>query len=218
MSGRSSSSITTLPVGSSGGSLPSTTVQARPRRLAAAAVMRTWLLWRPPPVTSTSQPCATASAHRYSSLRTLFPPPARPVRSSRFTTSAPSAMPSSAPSRSRDSTGVGSCVSGTRRSSALPSVTRPNATVRRVTAPTPALVELVAAVEAALDDPALLDDRARAEAIRPAMAALLAAPGGVPDDACAPLGGQAVGNLLHEDPAGRFHVLAVVFPDGTSSG
>jgi predicted metal-dependent enzyme (double-stranded beta helix superfamily) len=28
----------------------------------------------------------------------------------------------------------------------------------------------------------------------------------------------AVGNLLHQDAAGRFHILAVVFPEGTSSG
>src|SRR5258707_10362160 len=88
--------------------------------------MRTWLLWRPPPVTRVSQPPAIASAHRYSSLRTLFPPPA--------------------------------------------------------------------------------------------MAALLADAEPIPAEAHEPLDGAAVGNLLHQDAAGRFHVLAVVFPEGTSSG
>src|SRR5581483_9112873 len=32
------------------------------------------------------------------------------------------------------------------------------------------------------------------------------------------LHGSAVGNLLHDDPAGRYHILAVVFPEETSSG
>jgi len=54
--------------------------------------------------------------------------------------------------------------------------------------------------------------------MRPAMAALLADPDPIPADAREPLDGAAVGNLLHLDTAGRFHVLAVVFPEGTSSG
>jgi 3-mercaptopropionate dioxygenase len=83
---------------------------------------------------------------------------------------------------------------------------------------TPALDRLVAAVEAALADPDLDGERSRAEAIRPALADLLAEPGAVPEEACADLDGGAVGNLLHADPGGRFHVLAVVFPEGTSSG
>ncbi|HET6810635.1 MAG TPA: hypothetical protein VFH50_06470 [Acidimicrobiales bacterium] len=83
---------------------------------------------------------------------------------------------------------------------------------------TPALDRLVAAVEAALGDPALEGERARAEAIRPALAELLAEPDSVAVEACSDLDGGAVGNLLHADPAGRFHVLAVVFPEGTSSG
>jgi predicted metal-dependent enzyme (double-stranded beta helix superfamily) len=83
---------------------------------------------------------------------------------------------------------------------------------------TPALRALVAAVEAALTDDSLADDRARAGAMRPAMEALVRAEGGVPEDACRSLDGAAVGNLLHVDPDGRFHVLAVVFPEGTSSG
>ena len=56
------------------------------------------------------------------------------------------------------------------------------------------------------------------ERIRPAMAALLTDPDPLPPDACASLDGQAVGNLVHADPDGRFHVLVVVFPEGTSSG
>lgn len=81
-----------------------------------------------------------------------------------------------------------------------------------------ALDALVAAVEAALDDPALGDERSRCEAMRPAMAALLAADDPIPAWAHESLDGEAVGNLLHADGAGRFHVLAVVFPEGTSSG
>src|SRR5215210_2014237 len=83
---------------------------------------------------------------------------------------------------------------------------------------TAALDALVAAVDAVLDDPALTSDRARAESLRPAMAALLAADDPVPPEAEAPFAGGAVGNLLHADPEGRYHVLAVVFPEGTSSG
>lgn len=30
--------------------------------------------------------------------------------------------------------------------------------------------------------------------------------------------GGAIGHLLHTDPAGRFHIISVVFPPGTSSG
>src|SRR5438128_12620249 len=83
---------------------------------------------------------------------------------------------------------------------------------------TAAMDALIAATEAAFADPTLADDRARAEAMAPAMAALLADPEPMPAAAFRPLDGAAVGNLLHADPAGRFHVLAVVFPEGTSSG
>lgn len=83
---------------------------------------------------------------------------------------------------------------------------------------TPALGHLVAAVEAALENRSLSTDRERAEAIRPAMADLLAADAPIPPEAEEPLAGEAVGNLLHADPGGRFHILAVVFPEGTSSG
>jgi predicted metal-dependent enzyme (double-stranded beta helix superfamily) len=82
----------------------------------------------------------------------------------------------------------------------------------------PALATLVAAVEAALDDPTLTTDRDRVDAFRPALAALLADDEPIPAEAYEPFEGGAVGNLLHTDPAGRFHVLAVVFPEGTSSG
>lgn len=83
---------------------------------------------------------------------------------------------------------------------------------------TAVLDDLVAAAEAALDDPAHATDRQRAEAMAPAMAALVAAADPIPSWARQPYEGGAVGNLLHADPAGRFHVLAVVFPEGTSSG
>ena len=46
------------------GGPPSTRWQSSPSRLAAAAVIRAWLLCTPPPVTSVSQPCSTASAQR----------------------------------------------------------------------------------------------------------------------------------------------------------
>ena len=81
-----------------------------------------------------------------------------------------------------------------------------------------ALEQLVAATETALTDPQLPDDRARCESIRPAMEALLRDPSPIPDAAREPLDGAAVGNVLHTDALGRFHVMAVVFPEGTSSG
>jgi len=81
-----------------------------------------------------------------------------------------------------------------------------------------ALDNLVAATTAALDDPALPDDRARCDAIRPAMVALLAADQPVPPAARESLNGEAVGNVVYSDPDGRFHVMVVVFPEGTSSG
>lgn len=81
---------------------------------------------------------------------------------------------------------------------------------------TPALQELADAAAAALDAD-LPNERARCDAMRDAMAALLQS-GDVPEEACASLDGAAVGNLLYADPAGRFHILGVVFPEGTSSG
>jgi len=83
---------------------------------------------------------------------------------------------------------------------------------------TAALDRLVADVEAALADPSLGDDRSRAEAMVPALRALLADAEPVPSWAEEPFEGGAVGNLVYADPDGRFHVLTVVFPEGTSSG
>jgi 3-mercaptopropionate dioxygenase len=82
---------------------------------------------------------------------------------------------------------------------------------------TPALEELVAAVDDSLRTGG--SEREMSERMRPAMAALLASePEPVPAWAEEPWEGKAVGNLLHADADGRFHVLAVVFPEGTSSG
>jgi predicted metal-dependent enzyme (double-stranded beta helix superfamily) len=80
------------------------------------------------------------------------------------------------------------------------------------------LDSLVRSVEDALADERLASDRARCEAMRPAMDALLAAPDPIPGEAREPFEGGAVGNLLYADPDGRFHILSVVFPEGTSSG
>ncbi len=80
------------------------------------------------------------------------------------------------------------------------------------------MARLVAATEAVLGDARLADDRARCDVIRPAMEVLLLDPAPIPDRAREPLEGQAVGNVLHTDALGRFHVMAVVFPEATSSG
>ena len=109
------------------------TWHSRPSRFAAAAVIRTWLLCGPPPVTSTSHPSASASAHRSSSLRALLPPSASPVQSSRLTSrrgprstrrrahrrAGPSARAASAGARARGPTLVGrhACVAALRRCS-----------------------------------------------------------------------------------------------------
>ncbi|MEY2427107.1 MAG: 3-mercaptopropionate dioxygenase [Actinomycetota bacterium] len=86
--------------------------------------------------------------------------------------------------------------------------------------PTPltaALQNLVDTVTAALEAD-LPNERARCDAMRDAMVALLATEGSVPETECQSLDGAAVGNLLYADPQGRFHILGVVFPEGTSSG
>jgi 3-mercaptopropionate dioxygenase len=83
---------------------------------------------------------------------------------------------------------------------------------------TDSLRALVSAVDAALADASLTSERAKTDAMRSAMAALLADDAALPPDADEPYEGTAVGNLLHADPDGRYHVLAVVFPEGTSSG
>ena len=81
----------------------------------------------------------------------------------------------------------------------------------------PALQALIDAADAALRAD-LPNERARCDAMRDAMHTLLHTDGAVPDWACESLEGAAVGNLLHADPDGRFHILGVVFPEGTSSG
>ena len=111
------------------------------------------------------------------------------------------------------SSGVGRWASRRRRSRGF--AIAGDATVGPVSE---ALARLVSATEAALTDARLADDRARCDAIRPAMEALLLDPAPIPDSAREPLEGQAVGNVLHTDALGRFHVMAVVFPEGTSSG
>ncbi len=83
---------------------------------------------------------------------------------------------------------------------------------------TAALDNLVAVVNRALADELLTTERARCEVMRDAMAALLVDAEPVPASARASFDGNAVGNLLYADPEGRFHILAVVFPEGTSSG
>ena len=55
-----------------------TSTHFRPATPAAAATWRVWFDWTPPIETSVSQPWASASATRYSSLRALLPPKARP--------------------------------------------------------------------------------------------------------------------------------------------
>src|SRR4051812_24778230 len=84
-----------------------------PVRAAAAATWRVWFDCTPPIETSVSQPLTSASATRYSSLRVLLPPNARPLlQSSRLAQSC--APPRCALRRSRRCTGDGPKVSGWR--------------------------------------------------------------------------------------------------------
>jgi len=80
------------------------------------------------------------------------------------------------------------------------------------------LTRLIETTERALSDATLRTDRARAAMIAEAMRALIAAPDPIPSWSTEPFEGGAVGNLVHSDADGRFHVLVVVFPEGTSSG
>ena len=63
----------------------STRWTSRPSTAPAAAVIRQWLDWPAPTVTSVRAPVRSASPHRNSSLRALLPPAPSPVRSSRLT-------------------------------------------------------------------------------------------------------------------------------------
>src|ERR687896_496455 len=82
-------------------------------RTSTPATWRVWLLWTPPIETSVSQPFASASATRYSSLRVLLPPKAMPeLQSSRLAQTA--APPRRSVSRSSRCTGEGPNSSGYR--------------------------------------------------------------------------------------------------------
>lgn len=86
----------------------------------------------------------------------------------------------------------------------------------------PAVEELVSAVTAALDDGEVgspAGQERAVEAMRPAMARFLEQAGdALTETQRSGVAGAAAGHLLHEDPDGRFHVMSVVFPPGTSSG
>ena len=86
--------------------------------LATAATCRVWFDWTPPIETSVSQPLASASATRYSSLRVLFPPNAMPeLQSSRLAHSC--APPSCRLSRSSRCTGDGPNSNGSRANDSI---------------------------------------------------------------------------------------------------
>lgn len=80
-----------------------------------------------------------------------------------------------------------------------------------------AIDALAAAVSAVLDGG--LEGEGAVEAMRPAMVRFLAVADGVlSPDVCSGLDGGAAGHVLYDDPDGRFHIMTVVFPPGTSSG
>jgi predicted metal-dependent enzyme (double-stranded beta helix superfamily) len=80
-----------------------------------------------------------------------------------------------------------------------------------------AIDDLASAVAAVLDRE--LTEEGSIAAMWPAMEHFLARAGELPAQASQPdADGGAIGHLLHDDPAGRFHILSVVFPPGTSSG
>jgi predicted metal-dependent enzyme (double-stranded beta helix superfamily) len=80
-----------------------------------------------------------------------------------------------------------------------------------------AIEELAVATAAVLDR-----DLAEADALDelwPAMERFLVRAHELPGEACLPDDDDgAIGHLLHADPAGRFHIISVVFPPGTTSG
>ena len=80
-----------------------------------------------------------------------------------------------------------------------------------------AVDELAQAVAAVLDRD--LSEADSIAAMWPAMERFLSRAGELPVQASQPdTDGGAIGHLLHDDPSGRFHILSVVFPSGTSSG
>src|SRR5438105_3833421 len=91
-----------------------TSTQARPRWAATAATCRVWFDWTPPMETSVSQPCASASAARYSSLRVLLPPYARPELQSSRLAQISTRPPRCSASRSRRCSGEGPKRTGPR--------------------------------------------------------------------------------------------------------
>jgi predicted metal-dependent enzyme (double-stranded beta helix superfamily) len=77
--------------------------------------------------------------------------------------------------------------------------------------------ELADAVEEVLADG--VPEAEGVERLRPAMQRFLGvADGALTADQRASWNGEAAGHLLHADPDGRFHIMTVVFPPGTSSG
>ena len=82
---------------------------------------------------------------------------------------------------------------------------------------TDAVAELADSVAAVLDHK--LSEEDAIAAMRPAMDRFLSRADELAADASQPdAGGGAIGHLLHADSNGRFHILSVVFPPGTSSG
>jgi predicted metal-dependent enzyme (double-stranded beta helix superfamily) len=80
-----------------------------------------------------------------------------------------------------------------------------------------AVDELAAAVATVLDRE--LSEEESIAAMRPGMDRFLARAGELPPDTSQPdADGGAIGHLLYADAGGRFHILSIVFPPGTSSG
>ena len=80
-----------------------------------------------------------------------------------------------------------------------------------------AVDDLASAVATVLDRD--LSEEGSIAAMWPAMERFLARAGELPAEASQPdVDDGAIGHLLYDDPAGRFHILSVVFPPGTSRG
>ena len=76
-----------------------------------------------------------------------------------------------------------------------------------------ALVDDVTAVVAAT-----ADDNERCERITPHLRRWMDGGANLPEAFTQPCAGRACGHLLYTDPEGRYFVISVVFPPGTSSG